>query len=118
ILADGVAGPAAGHVHRGAADQAHGAVNDDGVGLVALDHADIEEPGIFAVHDVVHQRTVAVAMVLRRLHQANAGIGEHGYQVFQPVRLHHVVGVDDADDFGVDGGAIHGDAQGAGLETL
>jgi len=49
ILADGVAGPAAGHCHRRAPDQAHGAVNDDGVLFVALDHADVEEPGIFAV---------------------------------------------------------------------
>ena len=40
--------------------------------LVALDHADVEEPGIFAVHDVVHQRAVAVAVLLRRLHQADA----------------------------------------------
>src|SRR5205085_1742535 len=40
ILANGVAGPAAGHVHRRAPDQAHGAVNDDGVVFVALDHAD------------------------------------------------------------------------------
>ena len=118
VLADGVAGPAAGHVHRRAPDQAHGAVNDDGVGLVALDHADIEEPGIFAVHDVVHQRGVAVAMVLRRLHQADAGIGEHRHQVLQPVRLHDIVGVDDADDLGIDRGALHGDAQRAGLEAL
>ena len=105
VLADGVAGPAAGHVHRRAPDQAHGAVNDDGVGLVALDHADIEEPGIFAVHDVVHQRTVAVAMVLRRLHQADAGIGEHRHQILQPVRLDDIVGIDDADDLGIDRGA-------------
>ena len=118
VLADGVAGPAAGHVHRRAADQAHRAVDDDGVGLVALDHADVEEPGIFAVHDVVHQRAVAVAMVLRRLHQADAGIGEHRHQVLQPVRLHDIVGVDDADDLGIGGGALHGDAQRAGLEAL
>ena len=111
VLADGVAGPAAGHVHRRAPDQAHGAVHDDGVGLVALDHADIEEPGIFAVHDVVHQRTVAVAMVLRRLHEADAGIGEHRHQILQPVRLHDIVGIDDADDLGIDGGALHRDAQ-------
>jgi len=43
-------------------------VDDDGVDLIALDHADIEEPGIFSVHDVMHQRTIAVAMVLWRLH--------------------------------------------------
>ena len=57
-------------------------------------------------------------MVLRRLHEADAGIGEHRHQVLQPVRLDHVVGVDDADDLGIDGGAFHGDAQRAGLEAL
>ncbi len=111
VLADGVAGPAAGHVHRRAADQAHRAVHDDGVLLVALNHADVEEPGIFAVHDVVHQRAVAVAMVLRRLHEADAGIGEYRHQVLQPVGLDHIIGVDDADDLGIRGGPLHRDAQ-------
>ncbi|OIQ66645.1 hypothetical protein GALL_517830 [mine drainage metagenome] len=55
ILADGVASPAAGHVHGRTPHQAHGAMDDDGVGLVALNHADIEKPGIFPVHDVMHQ---------------------------------------------------------------
>ena len=47
---DGVARPAAALFERGAADQAHGAVHDDGIDFVALDHADLEEAGIFAVH--------------------------------------------------------------------
>ena len=98
---DGVARPAAGGVERGAADQAHGAVHDDGVGLVALDHADVEEAGIFAVHGVVHDAALAVAMVLRRLDHADLRIGEGRHQVLEPVGLHHVVGVDDADDLGV-----------------
>ena len=93
-------------------------MNDDGVDLVALDHADVEEPGIFSVHDVVHQRGIAVAVVLRRLHQPDAGIGEYRHQVLQPVRLHDIVGVDDADDLGVDRGPLHGDAQRAGFKTL
>ena len=87
VLADGVAGPAAGAVHGGAADQAHGAVDDDRIGLVALDHADVEEPGIFAVHDVVHHRAVAVTVVLRRLHQSDARIGEGRHEILQPVRM-------------------------------
>ena len=57
-------------IERGAADQAHGAVDDDGVGLVALDHADVEEAGIFAVHGMVHHAALAVAMILRRLDHA------------------------------------------------
>ena len=61
---------------RGAADQAHGAVHDDGVGLVPLHHADVEEAGIFAVHGVVHEAALAVAVVLRRLHQSDSRIGK------------------------------------------
>ena len=71
VLADGVARPAAGLFEGGAADQAHGAVHDDGVGLVALDHADVEEAGIFAVHHVMQRAAVAVAVILRRLDQAD-----------------------------------------------
>ena len=56
VLADRVARPAAGGFQRGAADQAHGAVHDDGVDFVPLHHADVEEAGIFAVHGVVHAR--------------------------------------------------------------
>ena len=76
VLADRVARPAAGRVQRGAPDQAHGAVHDDGVGLVPLHHADVEEAGILAVHGVVHDAALAVAVILRRLHQADLGIGE------------------------------------------
>ena len=72
VLADGVARPAAGRLHCRAADQAHRAVHDDGVGLVPLHHADIEEAGIFAVHGVMHDAAFAVAVILRRLHQADA----------------------------------------------
>ena len=57
-------------------------------------------------------------MLLRRLHQADARIGEYRHQILQPVRMHDIVGVDDADDLGVGRGALHGDAQRAGLEAL
>ena len=77
ILANRVARPVAARLQRLAVDQAHRPVHDDAIGLVAIDHADVEEAGIFAVHGVVHQRAVAVAMLLRRLHQADARIGEN-----------------------------------------
>ena len=108
--------PAAGD--RGAPDQAHGAVHDDGVRLVALDHADVEEAGIFAVHGVVHDRAVAVAMILRRLDHADLLIGEIRHQVLQPVGTHDVVGVDDADDLGVVGGVGERKPQRAGLVAV
>ncbi len=90
-------------------------MHDDGVGLVALDHADVEEAGIFAVHGVVHERALAVAMVLRRLDHPDLGIGEGRHQVLEPVRTHHVVGIDDADDLGVVRGVGEREAQRAGL---
>ena len=71
ILDDGIARPSAGVDQRAAADKAHGAVRDDGVDLVPLHHADIEEAGIFAVHHRMHDAPVAVAMVLRRLHKTD-----------------------------------------------
>ena len=79
-------------------------MHDDGVGLVALNHADIEEAGIFAVHGVVHDGAVAVAMVLRRLDHPDLRVGEGRHQILEPVRPHDVVGVDHADDLGVGSG--------------
>src|SRR5258708_12579931 len=57
-------------------------------------------------------------MLLGSLHEADAGIGEHRHQVLQPVRLHDIVGVDHADDLGIGRGAVHRNAQRAGLEAL
>ncbi len=102
-------------VDRGAPDQAHRAVHDDGVDFVALDHADVEEAGIFGVHGVVHQRAVAVAMVLRRLHEADARIGEQRHQILEPIRRDHIVGIDGADDLRVRGGVGERKPQRAGL---
>ncbi len=51
-------------------------MHHDGIDLVSLHHADIEEAGIFGIHRVVHQRIVAVAVILRRLDKADTRIGE------------------------------------------
>ncbi len=117
VLADGVARPAAGSLERRAPNQAHGAVHDDGVELVALHHADVEEAGIFAVHGVVHQAARAVAVILRRLHQGDVRVAELRHQVLEPVGLHHIVGVDDADHFGIGRGVRLRQPQCAGLEA-
>src|SRR5581483_7433025 len=81
VLANGVARPAAGLLHGGAADQAHGAVRDDGIGFVPLHHADIEEARVFAVHRIVDNAAAAVAVILRRLHQTDAAVGEERGQI-------------------------------------
>ena len=77
-----------------------------------------KKPAYSRVHGVVHQRAVAVAVILRRLHEADARIGEQRHQVLQPVRLHDIVGVDDADDLGIGRGVLQRDAQRAGLEAV
>ncbi len=118
VLDDGLARPAADGLDGGAPDQAHRAVHDDGVEFVPLHHADIEEAGIFGVHRLVHHRAVAVAMILRRLHEPNARIGEQRHQILEPVGVHDIIGVDHADDLGVRRGMFERDAQRAGLVAL
>ena len=76
-------------------------MNNDGIGLVALDHADVEEAGILAVHGVMHDGAFAVTMILRRLDHADLRIDEGGDQILEPVRPHHVIGVDYANDLGI-----------------
>jgi hypothetical protein len=92
-------------------------VHDDGVDLVALNHADIEEPGILRVQRAVHRRAVAVAMVLRRLHHADARVREQRHQILEPGWIDRVVGVEDADDLRVRRGVRQRQPQGAGLVT-
>ena len=90
---------------------------DDRVVLVALDHADVEEAGVLAVHHRLEHRALAVAMVLRRLHQAHGGVAEVRHQVPQPVLVHDVVGIDHRDHFGVRRRHLQCLVQGAGLEA-
>src|SRR5437660_12218011 len=117
VLDDGIARPAADIVDCGAADQAHGAMHDDGIVLVALDHAHVEEPGVLAVHRVMHDAAVAVAMVLRRLHEPHRRIGESRDQVPEPPRIDPVTRVDHGDDFRLRRRVGERQPQRAGLES-
>ena len=112
-----IARPAAGRDQRSAADQAHRAMHDDRVCLVSLDHTDIEEAGIFAIHRVMHDGTIAVAMVLRRLHHTDLRIDEGRYQVFEPVGVHDIIRVDDSDDLGICSGMRKRKPQRSGFIT-
>src|SRR6266496_6732971 len=87
IFAERVARPAARVIERGAADQAHGAVHDDRIRLVALHHADIEESRVFGIHSRMDETAPAVTVILRRLDEADRGIREARYQGLQPVRM-------------------------------
>src|SRR5499427_10290648 len=85
VLADGVAGPSGGGLERGSANEAHGAVDDNGIGFITLDHADIEEARILAVHHIMERTALAVAVILWRLHQPDLGIGEDRDQIAEPI---------------------------------
>ena len=101
ILGDAPFGPAAGLRQGGLPDQRHGAVLDDGVLLVPGLHAEIEETGILPEAHPLEEVLVAVAVVLRRLHQGHLRVGEMRRQVAQPARLHQVVAVDRGDHLGL-----------------
>ena len=100
VLADAPLGPAAQLVEERAADERHGAVLDDGVRLVAQDHAEVEEAGTFPVGRFLEEALSAVAMVLRALHDADLRVGEMGCRGLEPIGAHDVVAVDHADDLG------------------
>src|SRR5262245_66404657 len=98
VLDNCSARPTAGRDQRRAAHQAHGAVYDDGIRLISLNHADVEEAGIFAVHGVMHDGALTVAMILRRLDHPDLRVDEDRNPDFAPVRTHHVIGVDNHDE--------------------
>jgi hypothetical protein len=92
-------------------------VHDDRIELIALNHADVEESGVFAVHRVVHDAALAIAMILRRLDKADRRVVEKRHKVLEPVGLHHVVSVNDADHLGIRGRMRQSETQCACLEA-
>src|SRR5215472_5354602 len=98
IFANRVARPASGALKSRAPNQTHRAMNDDGIVFVALDHSDVKEPGILAVHDMVHEAAVGIAMVLRGLDQADRRISKARNEILEPIGMDRIVSVDHADD--------------------
>ncbi|MEJ1969874.1 MAG: hypothetical protein WDN03_14750 [Rhizomicrobium sp.] len=70
---------------------------DDGVVLVALDHADLEEAAIFLIGHRLEDAFARVAVVLRPLDQGDFGRGEERQRPAQPERFDLVVAVDHRD---------------------
>ena len=117
VLGDAPLGPSAHFVQHPAADQGHGAVLDDGVALVAGDHADVEKAPVFGIHHGLEGVGVAVVVVLGRLDDGRVGrLVEQGHQVGQPVGMDAVVAVDDRHHLGFRVGMFQGVVQGPGLE--
>ena len=73
---------------------------DDGVALVAGDHADVKEAAVFGVAHRLEGILRLIAIVLRRLHDRDLGICKSGNQIGQPSGFHFVVAVDHGNDLG------------------
>src|SRR4051794_23443049 len=80
VFGDAPLAPAADFDQRRLADQRHGAVLDDRVALVPLDHADLEEALVFPVAHGLEGVAAPVAIVLRRLDEADLLTFEIGHR--------------------------------------
>ena len=103
---------------RFASHERHRAVLDDRVALVARDHADVEETAVFRMAHRLECAFRRIAIILRSLHDAGAGVGERRRQVAQPLGAHDVVGIDHADDGGIGRRALEREIQGTRLEAV
>ncbi len=117
ILGDALLVPAADLVERGAADQAHGAAEDDRVAVAARRHGDVEEVAEAVEEPAQVAVVLPVAVVLRGLDERHARVVEVADGLLQPARVHAVVGVDDAEDLHLLGEVLGGLVEGAGLEA-
>ena len=98
VLGDALLVPATDLVERRASDQPHRAAEDDRVAVTARDHRDVEEIAE-AVEEAAQIGVVPpVAIVLRGLHERDRRIVEVADRVAQPLRMHLVVRVHDAED--------------------
>ena len=91
---------------------------DDGIVLVALHHADMEEATIFLIGHRLERVLRRIAVILRPLHQRDGGRGKIRDDAPQPERLHLVIAVDhrNIDRLGI--GQRQSPVEGAALEAL
>ena len=98
VLADAPLVPAADRGQRAAAEQPHRADERHRVALVARRHVGQVERLVGVDAGGVVGAALEVAIALEGLQEADGGVGEVGHGLAQVVRLHEVVGVDQADD--------------------
>ena len=98
ILRDDVLVPATDSLQRGSADQAHRPRENDGVAVRPARHRDIEEIAIAIEQASEIAAILPIAVVLWRLHECHALVGEVADHFLQEGRLDHVIGIDDAQD--------------------
>ena len=101
----------------GLADQRHGAMLNDGVAFVPLNHADMEESGIFPIAHALERVFILVAIILRRLHERDFGFREIRNGRAQPIGADDIIAVDNADDFGIRRGLRQREIQSARLKS-
>ena len=117
ILADAPFRPAADFLQCPAADERHRAVLDQGVALVAVVHADAEEPFELPVAHALEEAVLEVAVRLRGLHHGHLGaVEEVRHEAGEPVGFDDVVGIDHADDLGTRIRLLEGEIERPGLE--
>ena len=90
---------------------------DDGVALVAGNHADEKKTPIFSITHCFESIFGLVPVILGGLDDADLGILELGHQFSQPVGGHGVVAVDHGNDLRRRVGVGQGKIQCAGLEA-
>src|SRR6185437_6898610 len=99
------------------AHHSHRAMLDDGVTLVARDHADVEEPAILGIAHCLERTHVFVAVVLRCLDDGDTWILKARYEIAQPPGIHDVVAVDHGNNPRIGSGVPQSEIQSASLEA-
>src|SRR4029450_8780791 len=84
ILGNAPLRPAAGCYQCLPLHESHRAVLNDGVALVARDHADQEEATVLGVTHRLEHALAAVAIVLRRLHDRDLRLAQSPHESSQP----------------------------------
>ena len=103
-----------GEQHRLANDR-HGAVLNDGVALVAVHHADFEEPVVLPVDHLLEEVALPAPVVLGRLDNTHLRPFEVRHEGREPVGTHDVVAVDHRHELGRRIGVLQSEIKRSGL---
>ena len=97
VLGDAGLVPAPDRLQGAPPEESHGAGEDDRVPVRAGRHAECEEVAVAVVKPAQVGFVLPTAVLLRRLHEGDARVGEVARHVAQPVGIDRVVRVDHAD---------------------
>ena len=101
VFGDARLAPAPDLLQRGAADQAHGAAEDDRVAVRPRPHGHVKEIAEAEEQSPQIAVVLPVAVVLRALREPHRGIVEVPHHRREELRGHDVVGINDPDDLDV-----------------